>query len=104
MSDAPNSAGNATPPSQAVVPYHAPFPFVRLFYAIGYGFIAWFVLHIIFLLAVVQFVMHAINGRLNDELKSFCGALIQYEWELLAYISFVRDEQPFPVGQFPKHV
>ena len=81
-----------------------PFPVVRLFYAIGYGFIAWFVIHIVFLLAAVQFVMIAINGRANDELKHFCLTLVQYLWELLAFIGFVRDEQPFPIGPFPKHV
>ncbi len=100
MSDAPNSAG---PSSQAVVPDRPPFPVVRLIYAIGFGFIAWLVLHIIFLLAVVQFLLFAVNGRRNEELKSFSNTLLQYEWELLAYITFVRDEQPFPIGPFPKH-
>lgn len=102
MSDT-NSTGSAPPPSQAIVPAHPPFPFVRLLYAFGFGFVAFFVMQIIFALAVVQFVMLAINGRLNDELKSFCNTLLQYEWELLAYITFVRDEQPFPIGPFPKH-
>ena len=103
MSDSPTPPGSPPPPAQAVVPYHPPFPFVRLLYAFGYGFVAWFVLHIIFALAFVQFVMHVINGRANEELKSFCNTLLQYEWELLAYITFVRDEQPFPIGPFPKH-
>jgi hypothetical protein len=103
MTDAPNPTGNAAPPPQAVVPHHPPFPVVRLLYSIGYGFIAWFVLHIIFVLAVVQFVMLAVNGRVNEELKAFCNTLLQYEWELLAFITFVRDEQPFPIGPFPKH-
>ena len=103
MSESPNPTGNAPPPSQAVVPYRPPFPFVRLLYAFGYGLVAWFVVHIIFVLAFVQFVMFAINGRANEELKSFCNTLLQYVWELLAYIAFVRDEQPFPIGPFPKH-
>ena len=99
MSDAPvnNTPGGALPPP------HPPFPVVRLLYAIGYGFVAWFVLHILFVLAVGQFVMIAINGKANEELKSFSLTLIQYEWELLAFIAFVRDEQPFPIGPFPKH-
>ncbi|MEJ0028473.1 MAG: DUF4389 domain-containing protein [Rhizomicrobium sp.] len=104
MSDAPNSTGNPSPGSAPLAPPHPPFPVVRLLYAFGYGLIAWFVLHVIFLLAVIQFVMIAINGRVHDEIKSFCATLIQYEWELLAFITFVRDEQPFPIGPFPKHV
>ncbi len=102
MSDT-NSAGSVPPPPQAAVPHHPPFPFVRLLFAIGYGFVAWFVMHVIFVLAAAQFVVIAVNGRANDELKAFCTTLIQYEWELLAYITFVRDEQPFPIGPFPKH-
>jgi hypothetical protein len=115
MSDA--SSGSTVPPGEgtppggspppgnqgSAIPQRPPFPIVRLFYAIGYGFIAWFVLHILFLLAFVQFVVIAINGRTNEELKHFCLTLVQYLWELLAFITFVRDEQPFPIGPFPKH-
>ena len=60
-------------------------------------------IHVVFLLAVIQFVVIAINGRGNDELKHFCLVLVQYLWELLAFITFVRDEHPFPLGPFPKH-
>jgi hypothetical protein len=107
MTDA--SAGTPpgpTPPSgppPVVAPQQAPFPFMRLLYAIGYGLIAWLVIHILFALAVVQFALLAINGRFSDEVKSFALALLQYEWELIAFITFVRDEHPFPVGPFPKH-
>jgi hypothetical protein len=100
--DGPPSNGSP-PPGSGAGPQHPPFPFVRLLYSIGYGFLAWFVMHIIFLLAVVQFIVIAINGRANEELKQFCLTLVQYLWELLAFITFVRDEQPFPIGPFPKH-
>jgi hypothetical protein len=99
--DGPPPSG--TPDGQSAPPPHPPFPAARLFYAIGYGIIAWFVIHVVFLLAVIQFVVIAINGRGNDELKHFCLVLVQYLWELLAFITFVRDEQPFPLGPFPKH-
>jgi hypothetical protein len=95
--------GATPPPGGQSTPPHPPFPAARLFYAIGYGIIAWFVIHVVFLLAVIQFVVIAINGRGNDELKHFCLVLVQYLWELLAFITFVRDEQPFPLGPFPKH-
>jgi hypothetical protein len=83
---------------------HAPFPGARLLCAIGYAFLAWFVLWFLFAIGVVQFVMFAINGRVNEELKNFSLSLVQYLWELLAYVTFVRDDQPFPVGPFPRHV
>ena len=95
----PNGAATMPPVQQA----RTPFPGIRLLYAFGFAIIAWFVLWITFLLAVVQFVMFAINGKLNDELKNFSFSLVQYLWELLAFITFVRDDQPFPIGPFPKH-
>jgi len=101
------SDSNSIPPPQGpaaiVAVPHTPFPAARLLFAIGYGFIAWVVLHVMFVLAVVQFVMVAINGRANDEIKAFSASLAQYEWELLAYMTFARDDQPFPFGRpFPK--
>jgi len=100
MSDTPqaNGGAQAVPPTQAA---HPPFPAVRLLYAIGFSVVAWFVFWIGLLLALVQFVMIGINGRMNEELRHFCANLVQYLWELVAYITFVRDEQPFPLGPFP---
>jgi len=100
MSDAhPANGGSAASPVRGG---RTPFPGVRLLYAFGYSIVAWFVFWIILLLGLVQFVVLAIAGRLNDELKSFSFSLVQYLWELLAFITFVRDEQPFPIGPFPK--
>jgi hypothetical protein len=92
--------GENVPPQDS--PVRAPFPAIRLLYALGFGVVAWFVFWITLLLALAQFVVVAINGRVNDELKTFTLNLIQYLWELLAFITFVRDEQPFPIGPFPK--
>ena len=102
MSDTPqaNGSAQAVPPPQAA---HPPFPAVRLLYAIGFSVVAWFVFWIALLLALLQFVMIGINGRINEELRHFCANLVQYLVELLAYITFMRDEQPFPMGPFPNH-
>jgi hypothetical protein len=99
------SSSGAPPPGAqgGPVPPHPPFPVVRLLYSIGYGLIAWFIIHILFLLAVVHFIVLAVNGRVNEELKQLCLTLVQYLWELLAFVTFVRDEQPFPFGPFPRH-
>ncbi len=94
-----DSAGETAHPGE---PARAPFPLVRLLYALGFAIVAWFVFWIAILLAAVQYVVVAINGRTNDELKQFSHNLIQYLWELLAFIGFVRDEMPFPMGPFPK--
>lgn len=110
MTDSSN--GGTSPPNNGqsgggaqggAIPQRPPFPAVRLLYSVGYGFIAWFVLHIVFVLAAAQFAVLALNGKLNEELRQFSLTLVQYLWELLAFITFVRDEQPFPIGPFPKH-
>ena len=101
MSDAPPaSAPHANGNGPSAQP---PFPVVRLLYALGFAVIAWFVFWLIIILGALQFVVLLVNGRTNQELKDFNFSLVQYLWELLAFIVFVRDEQPFPVGPFPKH-
>ncbi|HEY8950227.1 MAG TPA: DUF4389 domain-containing protein [Rhizomicrobium sp.] len=102
MSDNPNAAGaNQAPPPPP--PAHPPFPAVRLVYAFCYGILAYFVLMILFGLGIIQFALLAINGRVNEELKGFSANLVQYLFELVAFIVFARDEQPFPIGPFPRH-
>jgi hypothetical protein len=97
--ESPSGNGGTIPPAGTG---RAPFPAVRLLYAIGFAVVAWFVFWITLILALAQFIVVAINGRENDELRTFTINLIQYLWELLAFIAFVRDEQPFPIGPFPK--
>lgn len=94
----PANGAQTVPPVQEARPA---FPVVRLLYAIGFAFVAWFVFWILLLLGLVQFLMLALSGRVNEELRHFCVNLVQYLWELVAYIIFVRDEQPFPIGSFP---
>lgn len=98
MSDVPpGSAAQAQPFAD-----HRPFPIARLLYAIGFAFLAWVVLWIVFVLAFVQFVVLVINGHTNDELKRFSLSLLQYLFELLAFVTFARDNLPFPIGPFPR--
>jgi hypothetical protein len=98
MTDVPPSGTQALP-----VQPHTPFPLARLLYAVGFAILAWVALWVLIVLGVVQFVVFAINGKVNEELKSFSLSLVQYLWELLAFVTFVRDEKPFPLGPFPKH-
>ena len=97
----PANGDSAAQPTQPVD--RTPFPVVRLLYAIGFSVVAWFVFWIVLLLSLVQFVVLAVTGRVNEELRNFSFSLVQYLWELLAFITFVRDDQPFPIGPFPKH-
>lgn len=79
-----------------------PFPFVRLLYALGFTVLAWLAFWMLVVLSAVQFVVLLVTGRVNAELRSFNLNLLQYLWELFAFITFVRDDQPFPFGPFPR--
>ena len=104
MSDTSSNTVPPNPPNGPAPASHPPFPVTRLIYAAGFALIAWFVFWAILILGLLQFVVILINGRTNEELKDFNFSMVQYLWELLAFIVFVRDEQPFPIGPFPKHV
>jgi len=97
MTDVPPGSASSAPHFAA----RMPFPAVRLAYAIGFAVVAWFVFWIVVAVAILQFVVFAFDGRANVEIKEFSRRLVQYLWELLAFVAFVRDEQPFPIGPFP---
>ncbi len=101
MTDASSGNGSgtrSTPPTGS----RTPFPAVRLLYAFGFAIAAWFVFWIVIVLAVVQFVAFAINGKVDLDIKNLSFRLVKYLSELLGFITFLRDEQPFPIGPFPQ--
>ncbi len=89
-------------PPTSHVPPREPFPAIRLLYALGFAVIAWFNFWLILFLSLLQFLVIVINGQQNPELKAFALNLVDYERELLEFISFGSDAQPFPIGPFPK--
>jgi hypothetical protein len=81
----------------------APFPGVRLAYAAGFAVVAWVVFWVSLLLGLAQWIITAIGGDQDDQLKRWSRNLNQYLWEVLSFIVFARDDKPFPFGTpFPK--
>jgi hypothetical protein len=99
MTDTPPGNAQVLPPAAT----HAPFPVARLLYALGFAFLAWVSLWVLLVLGAVQFVFFVVNGRTNPELKQFSLNLVQYLVQCLAFVTFARDERPFPCGNFPGH-
>jgi hypothetical protein len=97
-----NQGTGGTTGAAQVQPARGAFPIERLLYSIGFAVVAWFVFWVVILLAVLQFVATAIAGHVNEELKGISRSVIQYLGQLVAYISMVSDERPFPLGPFPK--
>ncbi|HTT83851.1 MAG TPA: DUF4389 domain-containing protein [Rhizomicrobium sp.] len=98
MTDSHTIDSNATPQPKP----RPTFPAVRFFYAIGYAVLAWIAFWLLLVLSVLQFAVLLFTGRVNPELKGFNLSLLQYLWELFAFITFARDDRPFPFGPFPK--
>jgi hypothetical protein len=98
----PSGSSQQAPPSPPSFP-RAPFPWSRLFYAIGFSFVAWAVFWVIVaLLAPLHYITIAITGRANEELQLMSLRAVHYLFELLGFITGARDEKPFPLGPFPK--
>ena len=93
---------NSTTAGAPEQPKRAPFPLTRLFYAIGFAFVAWVVFWIALFLALAQWIVTAVAGDHDDQLKHWSRNLNQYLWEVLSFIMFARDDKPFPFGPFPK--
>ena len=98
MTDTHPANGAALPQPAA----KTPFPIVRLLYSLGFAVLAWLAFWMLLVLSTIQFFVILVTGRVNPELKSFNLSLLQYLWELFAFITFVRDDQPFPIGPFPR--
>ena len=91
--------GTAPPPP----PVRPAFPWVRLFYAIGFSALAWVVFWgIVLILAPLHYITLAITGSTNEELRQMNLRATHYLFQLLAFISGAHDEKPFPLGHFPK--
>jgi hypothetical protein len=56
---------------------------------------------IIGLIVVVQFLIVLFTGRANDDLLRFGNSLSAYVREILRYVLFNSEHEPFPFSDFP---
>ncbi|MGF1454843.1 MAG: DUF4389 domain-containing protein [Alphaproteobacteria bacterium] len=76
--------------------------FIRLLYMVGYGVLAWMLFGLVLFLALLQFIVGLLNKELNEELRSFTRRAIVYLTDLLAFVAFIKEDKPFPLGKFPE--
>jgi len=50
---------------------------------------------------VFQFLTILITGSKNDKVLSFGAQLSTYAYQVLRYLTFNADDQPYPVGDWP---
>lgn len=73
----------------------------RALYMIGFAFVAYFMLWLVFVLAVVQAVLSRFNARPNPHLLRFVRNLNGYFGDILGFLGFVSNKVPFPFSSFP---
>ncbi len=56
---------------------------------------------LITLVAIFQFLMALITGRVNEALQQFGANLTQYAYQIFQYVTFNSEAQPFPFSDWP---
>lgn len=56
---------------------------------------------LLFIIAVIQFVLAAVNDAPNTRLRSFGQSLATYLAQIAAYLSFASEKIPFPFSDWP---
>ena len=74
---------------------------MRGLFIIIFGVIFYFLIGIIWLLVIFQFVTKVITGNLNEQLEKFSSGLTQYALQILDYVTFQSETRPFPFSSFP---
>jgi len=68
----------------------------RIFMTLLFALIGWFSLWVFGFAVVVQCGFLLITGNLNKNLKTFNGKLGNYLADIFSFVSFNKDEKPFP--------
>lgn len=56
---------------------------------------------LLFIIAVIQFVLSLINGQPNARLQNFSRTLGRYVQQLVNFLSFAEEDPPFPFSEWP---
>jgi hypothetical protein len=68
----------------------------RILVTILFALIGWISLWVFGVVVLVQFGFLLITGNLNKNLKAFNGELGDYLSDIIKYVSFQKEEKPFP--------
>ena len=77
------------------------YPWKRLLFSLLYVALLWLSLWAIVFTAIAQFVLRIFDADASDDLRAFGGRLGTYMGQMAAYVTFAREEAPFPFARFP---
>lgn len=73
----------------------------RILYMIGYGFVGYFVLLALFVVALVQAIYTLVSAKRSAEVATLAHNLNRYLTEVMGFVSWASDDKPFPAKPFP---
>ena len=91
----PGVEGGATTPRE-------PSPWMRIPYLLLFVIVFEVCKSIVYLTAVVQFVLRVATGKPNERLSRFGGGMGRYLREIVAYLTYSADATPYPFGPWPQ--
>jgi Domain of unknown function (DUF4389) len=100
MSEIPHGATQGEPGAGA--PSRERSPWRRLPFLVLFIIVYELTKVLVYLVALVQFILHVATGRPNERLRSFGAGLGRYVPILIAYLTDSTDELPFPFGPWPQ--
>lgn len=56
---------------------------------------------VLYAIVILQFIFKLISGELNAKLVAFSKSLNHFIYQILQYVTFNRDEMPFPFAEWP---
>ncbi|MFL0798343.1 MAG: DUF4389 domain-containing protein [Cellvibrionaceae bacterium] len=57
---------------------------------------------VMWVVVCLQFIFSLLTGRDNIQLRSFGGALTQYVYQSLRFLTYNTEEKPFPFSDWPE--
>ena len=100
--DAGYTPSNGPQPASGPEAHRAPFPVARLLFSILFAVIGWFAFQFAIVVAVVHWILIAINREPHPQFRQFVRAVVQYVAQTLGYVAWMHDDKPFPFGPLPK--
>jgi hypothetical protein len=75
---------------------------IRILFMAGFAVAAWLVLLALVVLVLVQTLIVLVSGEANHNLRKVAYLFGCYLQELVEYLSYNRNDKPFPFADFPQ--
>jgi len=75
---------------------------VRLFFMIAFAVVNYFAQLLIWVIAIVQFILSLVTGRPNKNLLSFSYGLSGFVFHIVKYLQYNEEEKPFPFASWTR--